>query len=120
MLARIMKCPVLIDDLAARRFVSGLGLEVVSSIGVLIRYAKLQKISKNEALGALDKLSLVMWLSLDVYEDTRKIIEKPGRTNVSVRRPAGVNPTAKFAKILLLRFAFFANFAVSIFGFFQQ
>lgn len=81
MLARRTKCPVLIDDLAARRFASGLGLEVVGSIGVLIRYAKLQKISKNEALGALDKLALVMWLSLDVYEDARKIIEKSDRTN---------------------------------------
>ncbi|VVB85493.1 Uncharacterised protein [uncultured archaeon] len=75
MLARRKKCPVLIDDLAARRFAAGLGLEVVGSIGVLIRSAKLQKISKNEALEALDKLARVMWLSVDVYEDARKVIE---------------------------------------------
>ncbi len=76
MLARRKKCPVLIDDLAARRFAAGLGLEAVGSIGVLIRSTKMQKISKNEALEVLDKLARVMWLSIDVYEDARMIIEK--------------------------------------------
>ncbi len=32
MLAKKRKCPVLIDDLAARRFAAGIGLEVVGSI----------------------------------------------------------------------------------------
>ncbi|WP_218837960.1 hypothetical protein [Candidatus Methanoperedens nitratireducens] len=81
MLARRMKCPVLIDDLAARRFAAGLGLEVIGSIGVLIRSAKLQKISKREAFEALDKLARVMWLSVDIYEDARMIIEKLDRAN---------------------------------------
>lgn len=75
MLAKKRNCPVLIDDLAARRFAIGLGLEVVGSLGVLIRSAKIGKISKSEALDALDKLVRVMWLSVDVYEDTRKVIE---------------------------------------------
>lgn len=75
MLARRKKCPVLIDDLAARRFAAGLGLQVVGSIGVLIRSAKVKRISKSEALDALDRLGKVMWLSIDVYEDARKIIE---------------------------------------------
>ena len=75
MLARRKKCPVLIDDLAARRFAAGLGLEVVGSIGVLIRYARVKTISKSEALEALEKLGRVMWLSIDVYEDARKIID---------------------------------------------
>ena len=75
MLAKSMKCPVLIDDLAARRFAIGMGLEVVGSIGVLIRCAKVLKISKIEALETLEKLGSVMWLSIDVYEDARKIIE---------------------------------------------
>lgn len=75
MLAREMKCPILIDDLAARRFAIGMGLEVAGSIGVLIRSAKMGKISKSEALDALDKLARVMWLSVDVYEDTRMAIE---------------------------------------------
>lgn len=76
MLARRRKCPVLIDDLAARRFAAGLGLEVVGSIGVLIRCVRVKTISKSEALEALEKLGRVMWLSIDVYEDARKIIDE--------------------------------------------
>lgn len=76
MLARNKKYSVLIDDLAARRFAAGLGIQVVGSIGVLIRSAKMHKISKIEALDALDKLGRVMWLSIDVYEDARKIVEE--------------------------------------------
>ncbi len=76
MLAKKLKYPILIDDLAARRFAIGLGLEVIGSIGVLIKSAKLQKIPKNEALDATDKLAKIMWLSVDVYEDARKTIEK--------------------------------------------
>lgn len=75
MLAKRKKCPILIDDLAARRFASGLGLEVVGSLGVLIRSAKVGKISKSEALEALDKLAKVMWLGVDIYDDARKAIE---------------------------------------------
>jgi predicted nucleic acid-binding protein len=76
MIAGRRKCPVLIDDLAARRFAIGLGLEVIGSIGVLLRSAKVQKISKSEALEALDKLARVMWLSIDIYEDARKALDK--------------------------------------------
>ncbi|MCZ7356163.1 MAG: hypothetical protein O8C66_00120 [Candidatus Methanoperedens sp.] len=75
MLARKRKCLILIDDLAARRFAIGMGLEVVGSIGVLIRSAKLGIISKSEALDALDKLARVMWLGVDIYEDARNAIE---------------------------------------------
>lgn len=75
MLARRRKLPVLIDDLAPRRFAAGLGLEVAGSIGVLIKSGRLHKISKGDALEALDKLARVMWLSIDVYEDARKTIE---------------------------------------------
>jgi len=75
MLARRKKCPILLDDLAARRFATGLGLEVAGSIGVLIRSTKNQKLSKSEALDALERLARVMWLSVDVYEDARKTIE---------------------------------------------
>ncbi len=72
--ARRNSCPVLLDDLAARRFAIGLGLEVVGSIGVLIKSAIEHKISKEAALDALEKLARVMWLSIDVYEDARKTI----------------------------------------------
>jgi len=74
-LAKKRKCPLLLDELAARRFAVSLGLEVVGSIGVLIRSAKVQKISKSQALDALNKLARIMWLSVDVYEDARKTIE---------------------------------------------
>lgn len=74
--ARAKRCPVLLDDFAARRFAIGLGLEVVGSIGVLIKSAIEHKISKEGALDALEKLAKVMWLSIDVYEDARKTIEK--------------------------------------------
>ena len=75
MLARRKKCPILLDDLAARRFATGLGLEVAGSIGVLIRSAKNRRLPKSEALDALERLARVMWLSIDVYEDARKTIE---------------------------------------------
>lgn len=75
LLAKKRKCPLLLDELAARRFAVGLGLEVVGPIGVLIRSAKVQKISKSEALDALNKLARVMRLSVDIYEDARKTIE---------------------------------------------
>ncbi len=42
----------------------------------MIRCAKANKISKSEALTALDKLARIMWLSIDVYEDARKAIER--------------------------------------------
>ena len=75
MLAKIKGCSILIDDLAARMFAAGLGLEVVGSIGVLIRAARAGKISKDDALKALEKLGDIMWLGVDVYEDARKTIE---------------------------------------------
>ena len=72
--ARRKRCPVLLDDLAARRFAISLGLEVVGSVGVLIMSAKECKISKEEALDSLEKLAKVMWLRIDVYEGARKAI----------------------------------------------
>ncbi|MBW6518784.1 MAG: hypothetical protein K0A89_09825 [ANME-2 cluster archaeon] len=75
MLARSEKCLVLLDDLAARRFAIGLGLEVTGSIGVLVRAVKVGLISRNEGLDALEKLARVMWLSVGVYEDVRKVVE---------------------------------------------
>ncbi len=78
MLARSRHCPVLIDDLAARRFAAGLGLEVTGSIGVVVRAVKVGLISRDEGLDALDKLALVMWLSVGVYEDVRKVVEGLG------------------------------------------
>ena len=51
-----------------------MGLEVVGSVGVLIKSAKEYKISKEEALDSLEKLAKVMWLRIDVYEDARKAI----------------------------------------------
>ena len=75
MFAKEKGFPALIDDSAARRFAIGLGLEVIGSIGVLIKATKAGIISKEEALDGLEKLAKVMWLSVDVYEDARKTIE---------------------------------------------
>jgi len=75
-LARKMKKLILLDDLAARRFAIGLGLEVTGSIGVLFKCTKLKIISNRDALDCLDKLARIMWLSVDVYEDARKTIEE--------------------------------------------
>lgn len=75
-LARNMKKPILLDDLAARRFAIGLGLEVAGSIGVLFKCTKLKIISNREALDCLEKLARIIWLSVDVYEDARKTIEE--------------------------------------------
>ena len=51
MLARRKNCPILLDDLAARRFATGLGLEVAGSIGVLIRSAKIRKPFEDRGTG---------------------------------------------------------------------
>ena len=75
-LARNMKKPILLDDLAARRFAIGLGLEVTGSIGVLLKCTKLKMLPDREALDCLEKLARIMWLSVDVYEDARKTIEE--------------------------------------------
>lgn len=72
MLAREKEYPVLIDDLAARRFSIGMRLEVAGSIGVLIKAVKAGINSKEESLDDLKKLAKVMWLSVDVYEDARR------------------------------------------------
>jgi predicted nucleic acid-binding protein len=74
LLARSKQCLVLLDDLAARRFAAGLGLEVTGSIGVL-RAVKVGLISRSEGLDALEKLARIMWLSVGVYEDVRKVVE---------------------------------------------
>jgi predicted nucleic acid-binding protein len=78
MLARSRHCLVLIDDLAARRFATGLGLEVTGSIGVVVRAVKVGLISMDEGLDALEKLARVIWLSVGVYEDVRKVVEGLG------------------------------------------
>ena len=75
-LARKMKKLILLDDLAARRFAIGLGLEVTGSIGVLFKCTKLKIISNRDALDCLDKLARIMWFIVDVYEDARKTIEE--------------------------------------------
>lgn len=74
-LARKMGQTILLDDLASRRFATGLGLEVTGSIGILFKSTRLKILPKNEALNCLDKLARIMWLSVDVYEDARKTIE---------------------------------------------
>ena len=76
LLARERKCPVLLDDLAARRFAMGLGLKVIGSVGILIKATGEGLVGKAEALSALEKLAKVMWLSIDVYEQARKVIEE--------------------------------------------
>lgn len=74
--ARRKRCPVLLDDIAARSFAFSLGLEVVGSVGVLIKATKTGIVSKEEALDALEKLAKVMWLRIDVYEDAGKTIKE--------------------------------------------
>jgi predicted nucleic acid-binding protein len=46
----------------------------MGSIGVLLRALKMGLVSKSEALGKLDELSRVMWLSPDAYEETVKLV----------------------------------------------
>jgi predicted nucleic acid-binding protein len=75
LLAKSLKVPVLLDDSDARKFALGLGLEVVGSVGIIVRAVKLRLISKEDGLEDLGKLANVMWLSVDVYEKARKVIE---------------------------------------------
>ena len=64
--------------LAAGRFAAGLGLEFTGSIGMVVRVVKVRLISRDEGLEALEKLTLVMWLNVGVYEDVRKVVEGLG------------------------------------------
>ncbi len=75
LLAKSLNIPVLLDDSDARKFALGLGLKVVGSVGIIIKAVKLGLISKEDGLKDLEKLAKVMWLSVDVYEKARKVIE---------------------------------------------
>jgi len=75
LLAKSFNVPVLLDDSDARKFALGLGLEVVGSVGIIIKAVRSGIISKSDGLVDLEKLANVMWLSFDVYEKARKIIE---------------------------------------------
>jgi len=75
LLAKSLSVPVLLDDSDARKFALGLGLEVVGSVGIIIKAVRLGLISKEDGLKDLEKLANVMWLSVDVYEKARKVIE---------------------------------------------
>ncbi len=75
LLARSLNIPVLLDDSDARKFALGFGVEVVGSIGLIVKAVKMGLISKDDGLRDLEKLAGVMWLSVDVYERARKIIE---------------------------------------------
>jgi len=75
MLAKSLKLPVLLDDSDARKFASGLGLQVIGSVGVLIRAVKAGLISRGEGIKSLDKLAEAMWLGADVYIKARRIME---------------------------------------------
>ena len=67
---------VLLDDDAAREVARTLGLSVRGSIGVIIEARKLEKLEKKEALGLLDELSQVMYLSREIFQMARKTLEK--------------------------------------------
>lgn len=75
LLAKSLNVPVLLDDSDARKFALGLGLEVVGSVGLIIRAVRLRIISVGEGLADLKKLANVMWLGFDVYEKARETIE---------------------------------------------
>ncbi len=76
LLAKSMGVPVLLDDSGARRFAQGLGLTVVGSVGVLIRAVRLRIITVDDGLRYLGELANVMWLSVDVYERARRVVEE--------------------------------------------
>ncbi|RLI81221.1 hypothetical protein DRP07_07805 [Archaeoglobales archaeon] len=75
LLAKSLRFPILLDDSDARRFASGLGLQVVGSIGVLIRAVKTGLISREDGIKSLERLAETMWLSADVYMNARKVME---------------------------------------------
>ncbi|KUK07735.1 MAG: Uncharacterized protein XD48_0070 [Archaeoglobus fulgidus] len=76
LLAKSLAIPVLLDDSHARKFAMGLGLEVVGSVGVIIKAVRMGLISNEDGLRDLEKLAEVMWLSVDVYERARRVIEQ--------------------------------------------
>ncbi len=75
LLARSLNIPVLLDDSDARKFALGFGVVVVGSIGLIMKAVKMGLIARDEGLKDLEKLAGVMWLSVDVYERARKIME---------------------------------------------
>jgi len=77
LIAKELNIPALIDDAAARSFAEVMGIDVVGSIGCLIKATKDGLISDLEALSGLEKLSEIMWLNAQVYEQARKSILSP-------------------------------------------
>ena len=75
LLAISLNIPVLLDDSDARKFAIGFGVEVVGSIGLIMKAVKMGLIARDEGLKDLEKLAGVMWLSIDVYERARRIVE---------------------------------------------
>jgi predicted nucleic acid-binding protein len=67
--------PVLLDDKAARKFAESFGLEVTGSLGIIVRAAKLELLSKDEVIETLEKISEIMWLSAAMYGRVRRVIE---------------------------------------------
>jgi len=71
----------LLDDDAARVFARRFGVEVRGSLGVLIEGMSKGMLSYEEAVSGLNKLSEVMYLSVDVYKTALREIEKRKNTN---------------------------------------
>ncbi|RLF10323.1 MAG: hypothetical protein DRJ62_05280 [Thermoprotei archaeon] len=65
----------LLDDLPARDLARRLGVKVRGSLGVIVESLKNGFISKKEALKAVDDLSDIMYLSVDVYRLVKREIE---------------------------------------------
>ena len=66
----------LLDDEAARLFARTLGVEVRGSIGVILEALKRRLTTPREALEGLEKLSEVMYLSMNTYRLARREIER--------------------------------------------
>jgi len=68
----------LLDDAPARVFAKSLGLEVRGSMGVILEALRGRLTTAAEALEGLEKLSEVMYLSVDAYRFARSEIDRAG------------------------------------------
>ncbi len=74
MLAKELNLLLLIDDESARSFAKAMGIDIIGSIGLIIKSVKDGILKKEDALSSLEKLSEIMWLNAVIYEKARKII----------------------------------------------
>lgn len=75
LIASELNLPLLMDDAPARSVAEAMGVEVVGSIGILIKATQKKLLTKSQALSSLERLTEVMWLNAYIYTQARQSVQ---------------------------------------------